>query len=510
MREYITNHPVRWAGLGALVASVFVGLLTLYAVPLSPPLGGCFGGALSDDPVHCYVLERANRAGVIDVEKVYQVEGGVLHFSLRADEPFGQWDLLASDIQEYFRAKTREFYERWPDDVPDLDHYDSCVSRLNLTYRECYLEVGLNNGLPAPEGAADIRFYAGGEKERRKVLGWPSWREVWPKGDASKAFRTPDTFDVSDVDLTNFPNYGCPETLEPVVHCTRDPVRAELVVGRYRGGYLEYKDPPEPDDAEEIAAIKHMFNPCYKVPKGDFCSYTEKVREWKIVDGVKTLVERDVTVRGTSYTSGEPKIIFIPAKYTAAQFRRWTEILNRFAHSQGNTIGIFDAEYSTNGPKTSYEDPVYTVNGPGGPAATNAQLRATIVVTGTTTSQRIADALPTLLPLLGIPVDTVGVVKTHYKGHNSYGGRDDSDRSDLGPQSQESAVLPELPEWFTSNYEWFTSNYEKVPVQFRLVAQNAGATLALGFPILIVAAVCVRRRSREEPGGAEPTISSAG
>ena len=108
MREHLLRHKV---GVATIVAAIVVGLLTIYAVPLNPPLGDCFGGVLSKDPLHCYALEQADRQGIIDVEAIYDAEG-MLYFSLRQNDPVG------SHVYEFLKTKSYEFYDRWPDDVP--------------------------------------------------------------------------------------------------------------------------------------------------------------------------------------------------------------------------------------------------------------------------------------------------------------------------------------------------------------------------------------------------------
>ena len=180
MREYISKHRTQLLSIGTVLAAATVALLTLYAVPLSPPLGDCFGGALSDDPVHCYIFEQAQRDGVIDVEKAYD-DDGVLYFSLRRDKPLSDKEredlstsrriALDNDVRAFFKAKAVEFYDLWPDDVPVLDFYNNCVRHLKPTYRECYLA----HDLPKSEVYVDIQFIAGGEDARRLVPGWASW-----------------------------------------------------------------------------------------------------------------------------------------------------------------------------------------------------------------------------------------------------------------------------------------------------------------------------------------------
>ena len=85
--------------------------------------------------------------------------------------------------------------------------------------------------------------------------------------------------------------------------------------------------------------------------------------------------------------------------------------------SAANTIGVVDAYVSGNlqpvGGFVVY--PWVFLNGPS-PAdkLQPADIRETIVVVTRGDQQVVADALPVLLPLLGIPVDAVGVVHRRY------------------------------------------------------------------------------------------------
>ena len=257
MRDFVMRHKV---GTATIIVSVIVGLLTIYAVPLTPPLGDCFGGLLSQDPLICYVLEQADRQDIIDVETIYDADG-VLYFSLEQDEE------LSSNVYKFFEAKSVEFYDRWPDDVPVLSFYDECVEHLKPTYRECYLELGI---LPKSKVYDDIWFHTSGETARRLLPGWATWRQVWPAtaGGASGSSETPTTFDVSDVDKTNLPVDACPEVLhgDPVDVCSRDQDVALSIVGRRFGGgkmYVQVKDPPE--DEAGTHRFRKAIDPCYDV-----------------------------------------------------------------------------------------------------------------------------------------------------------------------------------------------------------------------------------------------------
>ena len=74
--------------------------------PESPPLGKCFGGVLSEDPLHCYVLERAQKRKVIEVEKIYLV-GNVLHLSIEGDQ-------VGDKVYQLLKDQSYSFYDRCP------------------------------------------------------------------------------------------------------------------------------------------------------------------------------------------------------------------------------------------------------------------------------------------------------------------------------------------------------------------------------------------------------------
>ena len=102
-------------------------------------------------------------------------------------------------------------------------------------------------------------------------------------------------------------------------------------------------------------------------------------------------------------------MVIIPVKYEFGELWRWSVILNRFAVSAGNTVGITSAEVGGN--HGGYRRPVVwpladlkKVN-----LSDTSEIRETIVVWALD-PQVAAAALPQLLPKLGIPLDAVGVV----------------------------------------------------------------------------------------------------
>ena len=150
--------------------------------------------------------------------------------------------------------------------------------------------------------------------------------------------------------------------------------------------YVQVKG-PVPTDEAALHAMRKAVNPCYDIVGR--CEYTHANGKTRI-----------------RYTHRLHSIEFISVKYSWAELNRWTEILNRFAVSSGNTIGIIEARIDTN----NYRHFAVYLNGvtPVKQFPASA-LRETIVVWSDNV-QEVADSLPALLPLLGIPVDAVSVV----------------------------------------------------------------------------------------------------
>ena len=85
-----------------------------------PPPGDCWGGALSEDPLHCYALEKAQRDGVIEVEGVYNAWGQLnIFFNYRTGSPvstvFDQGRF--EDLLETLKDNARDFIARFPERV---------------------------------------------------------------------------------------------------------------------------------------------------------------------------------------------------------------------------------------------------------------------------------------------------------------------------------------------------------------------------------------------------------
>ena len=339
----------------------------------SPPLGDCWGGALSQDPLHCYALEQAERADLIDVTALYVAPGGgPLYVWLRQSEP------VSDAVHDFLRTKSYEFYDRWPDRVPYLSQFE--------------LDAVLSRGdpLPLPAAYEDIVLHVGGEEARRTQRGWASWRQVWPASAGGSGARDPtEGFDVSGVDITNLPKVNCRDDLTDgcVLWLQYPGLGFAGRSRRYspRTIYLHLKNPPE--EMAEREALKDRLYPC-RATIGP-CTY---VRE----DGatVHTYIGRTIAVE------------IIEVKYDFGELWRWANILRRFAETAGNTIGITGANVTVNhGGHNSELYPLTELQ----EAEDQSEWRATILV-GALDPHGAAAALPTLLPQLGIPVDAVGIV----------------------------------------------------------------------------------------------------
>ena len=361
-------------------------LLTAYssAIPLAhaqesdapaatPPAGDCWGGVLSDDPLHCYALEEAQRDGVIVVEGLYLV-GNELRVYFR----------FASDSTTYFalpdilRANAREFAIQHPGRVTyNFGDHRCSGGDGEASFRDCILDYTFTSEgpiFPWDSSYDVITFHTGGAKGRKQAAGWASWRQLWP-ADSPGATGTSGTFDVSDVDTTNFPEIECapPNQTQSCAQYTDHPDWG--IAGIHAGGGRK--------TYVQVKAIK-----------GEEAAAEAALRAKMKQSGIKVAYDAN-------------RIIVIPVKYDYKQFWQWSVVLDRFAISSSNTIGITGAHVGENG--GGYEVTIFPLNDLQDAGENTSSLRETIHVWAID-PQRVVDALPTLLPLLGIPIDAVGVV----------------------------------------------------------------------------------------------------
>ena len=468
----IRMNSRRWTAL-AIVAFACL-LLTVPSAPPARtteyPLRGCFDKTLSDDPMICYILEQAQEEEIIEVAAIYHADDDLHYVYLAQTEP------VEDKVGEFFRDTAEEFIDSWPEVAPREPYrryYQLCMNyqwntrAWRLWWHDsrgvCLRELTKWSGddiLPYSGSYGSILLRLGGADARRSERAWASFRQVWP------AVVTPDTsgaFDVSDVDVTNFPEFGCLR-LEYRESCEAGTDHPKADIAGWDVGvgitFVQYKNPPEGE--EKLEALKDTLIPyCNKVavctqvldtttgeaatiataistepgttarlhgPLASAISMTESALDIFSDDLEQyhnqlarllraVLLHPNDTVVTFVYPKGfVTEMEIIPVNHNYADLRRYETILNRFVHSRGNTVGILDAKLSTNH-RIAGDNVLWTPDGPGKAEKQTPSgyyydwdlIRDTIVVSAFD-SQRVLDALPELLSALGIPVDAVGAV----------------------------------------------------------------------------------------------------
>ena len=379
-----TIRPKRHTASAVLVGLVMFAIQAAYTPPAAhagDPPDDCWGGALSADPLHCYVLDQAHSAGVIEVDAVYEVSGA-LHVYLTQTEPVGD------EVGAFFKEKATEFVQRWPDRV-HRDHqvYEGCAIQENTTYEDCMLNlVTLWEGeliLPFPSSYVRIVLRTGGAEARKAVPGWAAYRQLWPEAPSAlrqAASAQSGQFDVSGVDTMNI----------PPINCSKPPA--------YTHGYSCGEAVHHPDLGIAGWQITENGSKWYiqvKAPPGqevNIATAREALRAFYYLDPDETFLE------------------LIPVRYSYEDLWRWGTIINRFALTSGNTLGITTARIGMNSAGEVAGEAVYPVESlPEVDAQTLQEHRSTIHV-WTMNLQPTVDALPGLLAQLNVPTDAVGVV----------------------------------------------------------------------------------------------------
>ncbi len=323
--------------------------------------------------------------------------GGPLYIFLRQDEPIGE------QVSSFFKEKADEYlgsadgkrrYDAWECEGHMGDQRKSCLDGILWMTRWQGFGHPRSRALPPSNIYESITLYVGGAESRKTELGWASWRQVWPA-----VAGVPDGaegFDVSDVDTTNIPEVDCKETTcWAWVNYSSAGVagwRLDLSPGVPMATstlHVQVKSPPA--DEEALKALKGQLVPPHLK---------------------------------ANYEAGRLKVVIIPVKYDFGELWRWSVILNRFAVSAGNTVGITAGRVVLNVPEMFAgpgREPVVWLNDEVEPARLNdsrsalnwATVRETVMVWAFD-PHLAASALPELLPKLGIPLDAVAFV-----GHDS-------------------------------------------------------------------------------------------
>ncbi len=334
-------------------------------------MSGCFGGALSLDPLHCYVLEEAQREGIMDVAAVYKAGKGLLVYLNRPASV-----TLGDELHQYIERKAKERVRAVGGDACVLRD-DNCDHGVFGIHPTGYL-------LPKPTTYENIELRTGGAEARRSEVGWPSYEQVWPP--ISSVAQESGSFDVSEVDMTDIPELNCEGWPRPNIfedhYCDLRARYPDIGLAGYHStlyhGWIQVKAPLA-KEAETLAAVREAMFPWHP-----------------------NLPDENFTL--------------IPVKYDLDEFWRWTVILDRFAQSSGNTSGIVDAGIWVNSPKSLGEKSVFTAASGLSDAMADASAYRTTIHVWTLDVERTLAALPQLLPQLNIPVDAVGVVNEWFQG----------------------------------------------------------------------------------------------
>ena len=338
-----------------------------------PPPGDCWGGALSDDPLHCYVLEQAQSEGIIDVDAVYWKGpeyvfrgflrlGGELRFYLKRTDPVGE------DVLRYIE-RTAQVEVLRSGGYECVLQSDGCETGVfwKPGHRRRYI-------LPVTEGTQEIVLIPGGAEARRTEPGWASYTQMWPatgRATGDDGEDEPVGFDMSDVDTTNF-DYTQEVCRTHSCDMAMRYSSLDIAGWHYIGdkAWIQVKVHPGEDEEVRVASVREEL---YRI-KG----------------------------RGR-------ELVIIPVRYSYKELWHWNELLDRFALSAGNTIGIVRSEIYTNH-YVDYDGSVYKHDSLVERVPSDrSTLRETLHL-WTLDFQRTMDSLPQLLGQLHIPVDAVGVV----------------------------------------------------------------------------------------------------
>ncbi len=372
----LRNHPrttLLCLGLAALAAALVLGASTGRSSS-----GNCFAGALSKDPIHCQVLTAAYDEGVLDIEAMYTGRN-LLYIFIANPESEGQ------AINDYIYQKAKQAVQADP--VPHCfteEHPDWCNGG---TMELPFSASGPPRGalLPGSEQYANLRLIPGGKQALTEQPGWASFKHLWPASDAILAGAGGDgTFDLSDVDLVVDGEPDCSNTYHSGCKWYHFNPNLEIV-----GDWGNFTNP----EATKLYEVK-----------------AEPGKERERIKAVKAAFARNRPdlKPGVNWA----KRVFVPVKYSYLELWRWATLLDRFAQSRSNDIGVERAEVGANTGVEPYESHYLAGVAPAGNTdrpRDMARIRTTIEI-WSFEPQKTIRALPQLLSQLGIPEDAVGVV----------------------------------------------------------------------------------------------------
>ena len=306
-----------------------------------------------------------------------------------------------------------EYAEEHPSLAPYSRVGEACQSATfggaNDTYdslAECGATLSFDYGRVEPRYTpyAKILLYPGGNEARKEINGWASWGQLWPSGGRGTRSTGDNTtvsesFDISDVDFDNIPEVGCSYWGTLGNSCSYAASDPELPIA---GGYTHeftryiYVKAESEDDPEFVNAKKSLLYSAraYAIEgEGSKSQYDERLHDW-------------------------PCRFACPVQLFGVMETR-AHILERFSRSSGNTLGINGAIILYNGAFIEWYFDESVILTPGlvpvdeyDPESNfGREAKEFIAIQSAHDDlERIVDALPVLLPQLGIPSDVVGMV----------------------------------------------------------------------------------------------------
>ena len=337
----------------------------------------CFNGALAGDPVHCTVIQDAHNQGEITVEAIYSTANGRLLYIYIAEDQ--------SDAERVFddlAARAADRIEEFGVDSHCSTHFAPGICQLGTFPDKLGFAL-----MPLSSRYQDVRLRFGGAGARRSQVGWASFAQEWPNvpdGAVQSNAQVPIKFDVSDVDTENIPPIDCGDTFAfHTLACQMREIFPGLEIAQWKDGseiYVEVKATSGEEEravADARAAIVEFFQ-----------------------------LDHDQA----------QLVIVIPVRHSYEDLWRYRMILDRFAVSAGNSVGILRSRISDTTvsaaatsriafPVPGIEQVLRDENG----VFDQSRNRATLWLWTADFDSTLA-SLDRLLPQLGIPTDAVGVV----------------------------------------------------------------------------------------------------
>ncbi|MCY3694794.1 MAG: hypothetical protein OXG77_06240 [Chloroflexi bacterium] len=338
-------------------------------------LSGCFGGLLAPYALHCAVLEGSHNAGEIEIEVIYHQTLDELLFLLAepaelTEETFRSIRTRAKRVLEdsdWEGCRTQDYDSLGCESGVLRDGRGAALLPPMAEYEELSLWTHSGESSLWVPGAVHV---FGVHWDNRPVIAEPNWEESG--------------FDLSELDLANVPAMDC-SALHWGLACNYWNRHPELRIA----GFWATGDP----SLDQVDAYFYV-----KAPADDDQAALLESAEATLLEAHDFLADDNLTLR--------------PAEFDLGELWHWAHMLNTFAQSPANSIGVWSAFLGSNR-SVSDDQAVLPVAGMPHPSdATRSveHIRDTIVVWTFEIEATVA-ALPTLLAQLGIPESAVGVIE---------------------------------------------------------------------------------------------------